>query len=783
MVTTGVLRMKLSRDIGRHRRQFAALLGMIVLGVAFQVSLSGAMENLRVSIERPYEDLHFADFTVDFAAAPSSFAAALAPIGGVEAVEGRARIDAPATFASSGADPVAARLISLPVPSRPSVNDVLVTRGAYPSNASTLELLVEQGFADHHGLGPGDTVRFGAPSGAVTGRIAGVAISPEYLWPAKTVWEHMPDVLRRWGVFFAPYAALDAVFALNGSINEVAVAVEDGAAVDRVSGEVASALRPYGVKGITPKDKAPSEVLLRSLLSPLAVLSVLFPVFFLSIAGLSAFVVLERLLFTQRRQVGVLQALGYSRRRILRHYLGFGFVVAVLGSAIGIVLGYVVSSWVTDVFASSVTLPLLVKEAHPSTWLLGVGLSLLFLLGAAAIPAWKAARMLPVAALRGDSWGRARARPARAGRRAAAHPLRRLPFTNVARNPARSALTVFAIALAGSAVIAPLGFLDSLDSAMAAQQRVLGYDLKAVLYAPVPPPVLAAVEGWPGVAVAEPFVFATASIEAGGESIETFVYGIGGGPSTYRMFGPDGALLEPSPDGIILSAVFESKVAGVGSAVRVGQSEYRVLAFIQDFSPAAILPVASAQEFSGLGSSFNGVFVTLDGTVAEDQVKDRLFAELPTLTVQSTTKAMGDFRSMIGLFYGFIGVIIAFGIALAAAVVLNVATVTVLERSREFATLRTLGVGHRAIARVLTVEHGVLVSAGAMLAVGFGFLLTGYFVSLFSNDIVVLKPAVSPATYAASIGLLVAAMGVGQLPGLRQVFSLDLATATRERVG
>ena len=63
---------------------------------------------------------------------------------------------------------------------------------------------------------------------------------------------------------------------------------------------------------------------------------------FLFIAMLSVITTMTRVVKNQRTQIGTLKALGFSNRRILLHYIGYGFWISVIASVVGLLLGYFV---------------------------------------------------------------------------------------------------------------------------------------------------------------------------------------------------------------------------------------------------------------------------------------------------------------------------------------------------------------------------------------------------------------------------------------------------------
>ena len=65
----------------------------------------------------------------------------------------------------------------------------------------------------------------------------------------------------------------------------------------------------------------------------------IFPVFFLAVAALVCITTMTRMIDEERTQIGILKALGYSRRAIMGKYLGYSGSASLLGCVLGILLG------------------------------------------------------------------------------------------------------------------------------------------------------------------------------------------------------------------------------------------------------------------------------------------------------------------------------------------------------------------------------------------------------------------------------------------------------------
>ena len=61
---------------------------------------------------------------------------------------------------------------------------------------------------------------------------------------------------------------------------------------------------------------------------------------FLFIAMLSVITTMTRIVKKERTQIGTLKALGFSNRKVLFHYIGYGFWISLLAATVGLILGY-----------------------------------------------------------------------------------------------------------------------------------------------------------------------------------------------------------------------------------------------------------------------------------------------------------------------------------------------------------------------------------------------------------------------------------------------------------
>ena len=127
---------KLLRDAWHYRGQFAAIIAVVTCGVALFVALRSMNGFLRGSRDRYYAEYRFADVFAPLKRAPIRDRVPGRRARGVRAVEPRIVFDV--TLDVPGlAEPAVGRLVSIPVPRAPMLNELHLFRGRWPAAGSS----------------------------------------------------------------------------------------------------------------------------------------------------------------------------------------------------------------------------------------------------------------------------------------------------------------------------------------------------------------------------------------------------------------------------------------------------------------------------------------------------------------------------------------------------------------------------------------------------------------------------------------------------------------------
>jgi putative ABC transport system permease protein len=150
----------------------------------------------------------------------------------------------------------------------------------------------------------------------------------------------------------------------------------------------------------------------------------------------------------------------------------------------------------------------------------------------------------------------------------------------------------------------------------------------------------------------------------------------------------------------------------------------------------AVLPIPTAQELLHREGEFDAISVAAKEGVSEEELVDALQEVLPAGAVAQTATAeteeaqdeIAGFTSIIRYFLlAFAGIALFVG----AFVIFNTFSITVAQRTREFATLRTIGASRRQVLAAVIVESLAIGLLASLIGLGLGFLLAEGIESLF----------------------------------------------------
>jgi putative ABC transport system permease protein len=327
------------------------------------------------------------------------------------------------------------------------------------------QVVVDAGTAEAEGYAVGDSVRISALGRAADYRVTGIATYGDV------------DSLggATLAIFDVPTA--QAVLGKQGRFDAISIAAKEGTS----PGELVSAVQPLIPAGLEVQDSAAQAAAdSKETNDGLAFIRY----FLLGFGGIAlfvgAFVIFNTLSITvaqRTREFATLRTLGASRRQVMRSVVLEGLVIGVLASVVGLFLGLGIGKGINALFvAFGIDLPKSGTVFALRTVLVSLALGTVITLVASIMPALRATRVPPIAAVREGAT---------------------LPVSRLAAHSLKAAVAISLASVAAIAAGVFAGGLGTLGVVVLLGLGVIGLFLGVALAAPHLVRPLARLVGWP----------------------------------------------------------------------------------------------------------------------------------------------------------------------------------------------------------------------------------------------------------------------------------------------
>ena len=350
----------------------------------------------------------------------------------------------------------------------------------------------------------------------------------------------------------------------------------------------------------------------------------------------------------------------------------------------------------------------------------------------------------------------------------------RLAVTGARRNPSRTAITAAALTI-GIGLMTLFSVVLSTATQLANSETNSRFPADYLLTAPsseMPPGVLAALQASPLIAEAAATRQRTTAIDKADAQVMAVQ------PSAYgSLFMPDvttGSVTEVGAGtGEIALAGAEARDLGVtvGGRVTVAGRSFRVAAIFSDgvLSEDALISWPDFTRSFGPAGAADVLVKARTGVsaTASAAVVDAAIARDPAIEVTSEATLRAHMLSSVHKLTDLLDGLLATSIVIALTGMANTLSLSVLERTRESALLRALGLTRGQLRQMISMEAVLLGVMGAVIGVAFGIgfgWATGR-AFLRTQDVAVSFPLVQIAGYVVLAGL--AALLASLIPARR----------------
>ena len=524
----------------------------------------------------------------------------------------------------------------------------------------------------------------------------------------------------------------------------------------------------------------------------LGTMATLFPVIFLSVAAFLLNVVVGRLMATQRGQIAILKAFGYTTSDMVAHFLEFTALIVVVGLSIGLAGGLWLGRGLSNLYMDVYRFPYLEFSLSPRVILISALVSIVAASVGTVFSVVRSASESPAVAMQPAPPGSYRQSLfERIGvGRWFSQPTRMI-FRNIERRPVKSMLSVVGVAMSAAILVLGNFWGDAVDYMVMAQlRRAQTDDMTVTFIGPVSSRALYSLTGLPGVTRAEPARSVPARLRFEQRTHRSAVQGFEPDGVLRRLLDTELRPVELPEEGVLLTDHLAKMLA-----IRPGQ--LLTVELLEGSRAVRQIPVAGlVSEYIGVsaymrreslnrllreGDSITGAYLAADMRYSPE-----IFARLKEMPAVAGTsarmqmlKAFYETMAQQMLTFAFINTLLASTIAV--GVVYNTVRIAMSERSHELASLRVLGYTRGEVSYILLGEIAILV----LLAIPFGLLLGKWLAWVMAQtsqtELFRVPVVLEPSTYSFSALVVVMATVLSALTVARQIKHLDLVEALKAR--
>ena len=781
------LNRKLLRDIWNIKGQMAAIVMVMAAGISVFVIMFGVLDSLKLTRDTYYDRYQFADVFVSLKRAPNSLRTRINDIPGVSIAEKRVAFGLTLQMPNMS-EPVSGKVMSLPDSSTSLLNKLYLRSGRLLEPNEENAVLADESFVNAHQLELGDKV-----SAIMNGhrrqlKIVGVVLSPEYVYSIAPG-ALMPDG-KRYGLFWMSQRSLEAAVNMKGAFNDIAVKVQRNANIEYIKQQLDNILKPYGGLIAYARDEQISNFFLENELKQLSGMGSLAPVIFLSVAAFLINVVMSRQIATQREQIGMLKAVGYSNWEVALLYIKMVLVVTAVGSLLGLSLGAWMGSGMTAMYTEFFHFPILKYHFSVEVMIFAVLSCVIAALLGTLVSIRSAVKLPPADAMRPES--PAVFKPTfleQMGLHKHLSFLSRMVLRQLERRPLRALLSSLGIALSLAILIFSFFMQDAMDYMLDVQYDLIQReDLSLTFVEPKDYRALEEIKAIPGVLRVEPIRQVPVYFRSKHFKKRGSITGLATNANLRQAVNQQLKTINMPQQGLIMSQTLADILhlkAGDTVDANVLEDKRQNL---------RIAVTAITQEFIGMGAYMHirrlnqildsGEKVTAAAVAVDPNRSAALYKKLkaiPAIIGLNITSVLRQIFEdvMAENLMKMVSINILFASFISFGVIYNTARIALSERGRELANLRVLGLTRKEVAYILFGELSIITLFSIPIGLLLGYWLAISMAATTESELFRIPIYLSNSTYGYAVSMVLVSALISFYLVWRQVDNIDLVAAQK----
>ncbi len=734
---------------------------MVMLGVGMFVGFNMEWVSIERNMYSFFDDSNFADYRlVNENGYSEDELKVVAELDGVKAAARFLSVNA--DVKNSGGDSV-----SLAVTTNFEVSAFVLIDGSAYDKDSTDGIWLSDRYAAENGISIGDTVVFVYRNTEISGTVKGLIKAAEQMICVRDRTQLMPDFATHGFAYISPVMYEEAFgFGYYPQINVISKLDKD-----RFSELVNQALEQTTV--ILTKDDTVAYSQAEGEVSEGKAMGSILPTLFLLIGLLTMVTTMHRLTAKEKTQIGTLKALGFHDGRITFHYTTFALFVAVVGTLLGIGVGYGIAWFIMNpngMMGTYLDLPEW-KLILPHFCVVILVILVLALTAVGLLSVRKMLAGTAADALR--PYTPKKVKPMLVERTALFH---KLPFgtrwnmRDTVRHKARTAMSLIGIVGCTVLILASFGMKDTMNSFLELYyDNGLNYSSRIFLSETATDAerqkVIDRYDGDFGGSV---------SVQIDGKTVSLDIYDVG--HDKIRIMDENADKIDIIDNGAYicmrLAEQFDLNVGDTFSASPFGTDDnytLRVAGIFRSVSENVIISDVYADTLK--------LPYTID-SVYTDAQKSEITNTESIKSVQSKQMIMDSFETFLSIMDTMIYLLVFGALLLGIIVLYNLGSMSYTERYREMATLKVVGFRDKKIGGLLAGQNLALSAFGILIGIPIGALTLSYLLKTLASEYE-MKMAIEVSSYVFTILLTVGMALAVSLLVARKNRKIDMVEALK----
>ena len=752
------------RDIKQNKMQFFNIFIMVFLGVFVFAGIHAYMDGMEKSADKYYKDNNFQDIWLS----GENFSTEdLEKVKNTENVKDAERI---LTIRTELENKDGVTLDTNFIESN-NISKMYVVDGEEFSKDKK-GVWFDSYLAKNLDLKVGDEITVTYQNMKITEKIAGLVNTPDHVYFVKDDTEIFPTH-KNYGYMYLSINELPQ--GMPQIFNQIIVDVDNTDKTQETKANLENNMK--SAIAVTDRESSVSYKGYNSEIEEGTTYSGVFTFLFLFIAVLSVTTTMNRFVKKQRTQIGTLKALGFKNRKIINHYVGYGFIISLVASVVGLLAGkYGLGTFFLNMEMSYFEVPVYNTVLIPVVYILAIAvvalITLVTYLSCRSILKESAVEALRIEIPKVKS---TKFDLTTKGIFKKASISTRWNLRDVGRNKGRSLMAIVGITGCTMLMLCAFGMMDTMKSYLSWEfDKISNFEYKLSLSNNYTDDQFANITEKYGNETSESF-----GIEIkNGNKKETNTLTVNDAPNKFKYTNHNKEYMNLKDDGIYITEKLSEKYGlKVGDEITwhiFGDDNWytcKIVGLNRD--PQNQQLNMTRKYYESLGLTYKADTVYTDENLINTKTIDGVD------TIQSIATLKQGMESMLETTETMVVLLIVVSAILGFVIIYNLGILSFTEKQYQFATLKVLGFKDKQIKNIFVKQNLWLTVAGIVIGLPLGFWMLDYIFKSALGENYDFNAYIKPVSYLyAVVGSLVVSIIVNKVLS-RKVKKIDMVSSLK----